>query len=143
MILSLLITILLSSLLFACTSEGIKDDKSEERATSIGIIEEIKDDKSEVRANFIGTIEETKEDKSEVRATFIGTIEEINDYYAQVLVIESERINQMSGLINVDFSVNPDETFQVGDKVKVGYDANKVREIDPVQIVTLTLEKVE
>jgi hypothetical protein len=104
--LSLLITILLSSLLFACTSEEVKDDKSE------------------------------------VRATFIGTIEEINDYNAQVLVIESEGINQISGLIAVDFSVNPDETFQVGDKVKVGYDGN-VMETAPVQINTLTLEKVE
>lgn len=108
---SLLITILLSSLLFACTSEEVKDDKSEVRGT----IEEIKDDKSEVR----------------------GTIEEINDYYAKVLVTESEGF---SGLISVDLSVNPDETFQVGDKVKVGY---IVMESYPVQIVTLALEKVE
>ena len=119
--LSLLIIILLTSLLFACTSEEVKDDKSEVRTTSIGTIEEIKDD------------------KSEVRATFIGTIEEIKDYYAKVLVIESEGF---SGLISVDLSVSPDETFQVGDKVKVGYNGN-VMESQPVQIVTLTLEKVE
>ena len=140
--LSLLITILLSSLLFACTSEEVKDDRSEVRATSIGTIEEIKDDKNEVRATSIGTIEEIKDDKSEVRATFIGTIVEINDYGAQVLVTESEGINQISGLIGVDFSVNPDETFQVGDKVKVGYDGN-IMETAPVRINTLTLEKVE
>ena len=41
--LSLLITILLSSLLFACASEQVKDDKSEVRTTSIGAIEEVKD----------------------------------------------------------------------------------------------------
>jgi hypothetical protein len=78
--------------------------------------------------------------ESKVKVTFKGTIEEIYEKSATVLVTEAE--GKISGLVNINLTVNPDEVFQVGDKVKVGYDGTTM-ESSPLQIETLTLEKVE
>jgi len=42
----------------------------------------------------------------------------------------------------VDISVKNDEAFQVGDKVKVGYDG-AIRESSPAQINTLSVDLIE
>ena len=44
--------------------------------------------------------------------------------------------------ILVDLSVNSAVTFQVGDEVEVGYDG-EIKESDPAQINTLSVELVE
>ncbi|MBK3493751.1 hypothetical protein JFL43_02525 [Viridibacillus sp. YIM B01967] len=79
--------------------------------------------------------------ESEVKATFTGVIEEINEQGAVVYVTEDED-NAVSGIIAVYLAKNPDETFQVGDKVKVGYDGT-IRDTAPIGITTLTVELVE
>ncbi|MFE3574362.1 hypothetical protein [Lysinibacillus sp. NPDC059133] len=80
--------------------------------------------------------------KSEVKATFVGVIEEmINDRKAVVYVTESEN-NAVYGIIYVNLAKNPDETFKVGDKVKVGYDGT-VQGTAPMAVTTLTVELVE
>jgi len=80
--------------------------------------------------------------KSEVRATFVGVIEEmVNDRKALVYVTESEN-NAVRGIVYVNLAKNPDETFKVGDKVKVGYNGT-VQNTAPMAITTLTVELVE
>ena len=80
--------------------------------------------------------------ESDVKATFIGIIEEVHEESATVSVIEAEGIYKISGMVNINLSVNPEETFQAGDKVKVGFDGTTM-EISPLAIKTLTLEKVK
>ena len=80
--------------------------------------------------------------ESGVKATFVGIIEEVHEDSATVSVTEAEGIYKISGLVNINLSVNPEESFQVGDKVKVGYDGTTM-EISPLGIKTLTLEKVK
>ncbi|MFJ6210228.1 hypothetical protein [Lysinibacillus sp. NPDC092081] len=80
--------------------------------------------------------------KSEVKATFVGVIEEvINDRAAFVYVTKAEN-DAVYGIIYVNLAKNPDETFKVGDKVKVGYDGT-VQYTAPMVITTLTVELVE
>lgn len=79
---------------------------------------------------------------NDVKATFVGIIEEVYEESATVSVIETDGIYKISGLVNINLSVNPEEPFQVGDKVKVGYDGTTM-ETSPLGIKTLTLEKVE
>ncbi|MGA3676125.1 hypothetical protein [Lysinibacillus agricola] len=77
-----------------------------------------------------------------VEATFIGVIEEmINDREAFVYVTKTEG-SPVYGIIHINLAKNPDETFQVGDKVKVGYDGT-VQDTAPLTITTLTVELVE
>lgn len=77
-----------------------------------------------------------------VKATFIGEIEEmINNREAFVYVAKTEGY-PVYGIIYVNLAKNPDETFQVGDKVKVGYNG-KVQGTVPLTITTLTVELVE
>ncbi|BAK16744.1 ABC-type sugar transport system, ATPase component [Solibacillus silvestris StLB046] len=80
--------------------------------------------------------------ENDVKATFVGIIEEVHEESATVSVIEADGIYKISGLVNINLSVNPEESFQVGDKVKVGYDGTTM-ETSPLGIKTLTLEKVE
>jgi hypothetical protein len=75
------------------------------------------------------------------KATFTGTIEEINGQSALVSIEEGEILKSGSS-VYVNLSVNSQGMFQVGDKVKVGYDGTTM-ESSPLQIKTLTLEKVE
>lgn len=80
--------------------------------------------------------------KSEVKATFVGVIDEmVNDRKAVVNVTESEN-NTVYGIVYVNLAKNPDETFKVGDKVKVGYNG-KVQGTAPMAVTTLTVELVE
>lgn len=80
--------------------------------------------------------------KSEVKATFVGVIEEmVNDRKAIVYVTKSEN-NAFRGIVYVNLKKNPDETFKVGDKVKVGYNG-KVQGTAPMAVTTLTVELVE
>ena len=76
-----------------------------------------------------------KTDDSEVYGTFRGTIEEINGNRAIVYW-------EGAGETFVDLSVNSAVTFQVGDKVEVGYDGI-VMESHPAKINTLSVELVE
>ena len=74
--------------------------------------------------------------------TFIGTIEEISAQKTGLILVEEGGILQSSDKVWVNLSINPTETFQVGDKVKVGYDG-EVKESYPAQIKTLSVERVE
>ncbi|QDP99405.1 hypothetical protein FOH38_01910 [Lysinibacillus fusiformis] len=65
----------------------------------------------------------------------------INDRKAVVYVTKTEG-NPVYGIIHVNLAKNPDETFQVGDKVKVGYNGT-VQDTAPLAITTLTVELVE
>jgi hypothetical protein len=76
-----------------------------------------------------------------VQATFIGTIEEINGNSALVDVEEGDILNSGRS-VYVDLSVNSEATFEVGDKIKVGYDG-MVRESSPLGIDTLSVQLVE
>ncbi|MEK4715939.1 hypothetical protein MKY15_11625 [Sporosarcina sp. FSL K6-1540] len=77
-----------------------------------------------------------------VKATFVGTIEEIHSSgTAYVSEIEAND-NKLSGTVEIDLPANAEEPFQVGDKVRVGYDGTGL-EIAPVRISTITIEKVE
>ena len=95
---------------------------------------------------FICSILVACNDKPTVKATFIGTIEELYEYEdnMSVLVYVDTTTGEGSGLGAVSFGVPDgiDETFRVGDKVKVGYDGT-VMEIAPPQINAITLEKIE
>ena len=72
-------------------------------------------------------------DGNEDQATFTGTIEEINGNMA-LLSIDKGEILKSGDKASVDLSVAPDETFQVNDKVKVGY--GFVGESGPLTIET-------
>ncbi len=102
---SLLITILLSCLLYTCHSSDIKNEKYK------------------------------------AKATFIGTIEEITGNIGLVDIEEGEILSSGSS-VSVDLSVNPTTTFDIGDKVTVGYDG-KTMESFPLQINTISVEIVE
>jgi hypothetical protein len=83
--------------------------------------------------------EETNEIKTE-SSSFIGTIKEINGNTALVSAIVLE--GNPEGDVFVDLSVNSDEKFQIGDKVKVGFDGT-IKESNPAQINTLSVELVD
>lgn len=72
--------------------------------------------------------------------TFIGTIKEINGDTAIVSAVLVE--GNPEGDVFVDLSVIKDETFQVGDKIKVEFDG-VIRESTPAQINTLSVEIIE
>ncbi|MDZ5710637.1 DUF3221 domain-containing protein [Jeotgalibacillus haloalkalitolerans] len=72
--------------------------------------------------------------------SFTGTIREINGKTAIVSAVLSEG-NPESNVF-VDLSVNQDETFQVGDIIKVEYDG-AINESNPAQINTLSVEHAE
>lgn len=75
-----------------------------------------------------------------VKATFVGTIQEITGESAIVIAVEEN--GKVLGTVNIDLAVNPNETFQIGDKVRVGYDG-MIMETAPLGINTLTVTKVE
>lgn len=76
----------------------------------------------------------------QIKASFIGQIETITNNSATVFVSEYEG-TKIGGLVVIDLSQNPDEIFQVGDKVKVGYDGT-IMETAPLSIQTLKVEKI-
>jgi hypothetical protein len=83
--------------------------------------------------------EKNNEIKTE-SSSFIGTIKEI--YGNSALVSAKVFEGNPEGDVFVDLSVNNDETFQVGDKVKVGFDGT-IKESNPAQINTLSVEMVD
>ncbi|MBM7610040.1 hypothetical protein JOD29_003318 [Lysinibacillus composti] len=78
--------------------------------------------------------------EKDVKATFVGTIQEINGDSA--IIDAAEEDGKMLGQISINLAVNPNETFQIGDRVRVGYDG-MIMESAPAQIKTLSVEKVE
>jgi hypothetical protein len=73
-------------------------------------------------------------------SSFIGTIKKISGNNA--LVSAKIYKGNPEGDVFVDLSVNNDETFNVGDKIKVGFDGI-VKESNPAQINTLSVELVD
>lgn len=86
----------------------------------------------------LNNVEHTND--SEVNATFIGIIEEINDYNALVKV--EEGAISVGSNVFVNLSVNNTGTFQIGDKINVGFDGT-IRESEPLQINTIFVKLVE
>lgn len=76
----------------------------------------------------------------QIKASFIGQIETITNNSATVMVSEYEG-TKIGGLVEIDLPMNADETFQVGDKVKVGYDGT-IMEKFPISVKTLKVEKI-
>ncbi len=79
---------------------------------------------------------------SEVKATFVGSIEEINSSGTATVSELEANDNKLLGTVVIDLPADAEEPFQVGDKVKVGYDGTTL-EMAPVRISTITIEKVE
>ena len=77
----------------------------------------------------------------ETEASFIGTIDEINDGLALVTIEEGD-ILASGNLVSVPLPSEEDETFDVGDTIRVGYEGG-VRESHPLQINTTFVEKTE
>lgn len=75
-----------------------------------------------------------------VKSEFTGIIKEINGETALVTAKVFE--NQSKGDLFVDLSVNKNESFQVGDQIKVTFDGT-VLESNPAQINTLFVERIE
>lgn len=73
-----------------------------------------------------------------VNSSFTGTIIEITDNTA----IVHATLGGGEGKVFVNLSVNSDETFQVGDEVKVGFDG-VIMESNPAQINTLSVELIK
>lgn len=65
---------------------------------------------------------------------FTGTIKEIYD--------DTALVDGTRGEVLVTLSVNNDETFDVGDKVRVGYNGT-IMESNPAQIKTLSVDLVD
>ncbi|ASV67037.1 hypothetical protein MKX67_03515 [Cytobacillus sp. FSL W7-1323] len=78
--------------------------------------------------------------EKDVKATFVGTIQEFTGDSA--IIDAAEVDGKTLGQISINLAVNPNETFQIGDRVRVGYDG-MIMESAPAQINTLTVEKVE
>lgn len=78
--------------------------------------------------------------EKDVKATFVGTIQEITGDSAIVNAVRED--GKVLGTISIDLAVNPNETFQIGDKVRVGYNGI-IMESAPAQVRTLTVKKVE
>ncbi|HLS52498.1 MAG TPA: hypothetical protein VK031_00865, partial [Tissierellaceae bacterium] len=95
--------------LTACTN-GKEENKS-----SVG-----ETDKSQQEINNEDKVDST-DDYENKPNFFIGTIEEINGEVALVS-IEKGEILKSGSKVGVDLSVANDKTFQIGNKVKVGYD---------------------
>lgn len=70
--------------------------------------------------------------------SFSGTIKEINSNTA----IVNAKLGGEEGDVLVNLSVNSEETFQVGDRIKVGYDGT-IMESSPAKINTLFVESID
>lgn len=122
-----LFTIVFVCLLFACSSANdASTDYHKNKATSREPIEEI-----DSHGSALNFIEEE---------TFIGTIEEINGDNALVAV-EKGAILSSGSKVDVNLSMARETTFEIGDKVRVGYD--EVRKRFPLGINTIFVELVE
>lgn len=88
-----------------------------------------------VNNNEVENDEVTNNDNRTISHYFTGTIGDINDN--QAIVSQTG-----GGNVLVDLSVNSDVTFQVGDKVKVGYNGTMM-ESDPAIINTHYVELID
>lgn len=77
----------------------------------------------------------------ESEETFTGIIKKINEQSAVVSIEDGDILNSGTE-VNVDLSVAEDITFQIGDKIRVGYHGD-VRETHPLGIDTSFVERVE
>ena len=129
-----LFTIVLVGLLFACSSPNDDStDHHKNKVTSVEPIEAIDGHRSEV--NSVGSEEEI--------FTFIGVIEEIHVKSNTALVsVEEGDISSGSLVGGVGLSVASDTTFEVGDKIKVGFDG-LIRESQPLGINTTFVELID
>ncbi|WP_153732798.1 hypothetical protein [Sporosarcina obsidiansis] len=91
---------------------------------------------------FACNSEKAENPTNEVKATFVGTIEEIYSSGTATVSEIKANDNKLLGTVVIDLPANAEETFQVGDKVIVGYDGTTM-EIAPLRISTITIEKVE
>ncbi|MBP1970926.1 hypothetical protein J2Z83_003062 [Virgibacillus natechei] len=91
-------------------------------------------------SNSINENDEKPAETETINSHFTGTIKEINGDRA---IVSAKVVEDNSeGDVFVDLSVNENETFQVYDKVKVGFDG-VVMESTPAQINTLSVEIVD
>lgn len=72
-------------------------------------------------------------------SNFIGTIKEI---HGQSALVHTENGGIPEGNVFVDLSVNNDETFEIGDKIKIEFDGT-ILESNPAQVNTLFVELVD
>ncbi|MEH7247931.1 DUF3221 domain-containing protein [Neobacillus niacini] len=91
-------------------------------------------------SNSTDRSEEKNNDIKTENSSFVGIIKKINGNSAIVSAKVFE--GNPEGDVFVDLFVNNDETFQVGDKVKVGFDGT-IKESYPAQINTLSVELVD
>lgn len=82
-----------------------------------------------------------KSDDSEIKDTFTGTIETIENEVA-IVDIKDGQILRSGKKVTVDLSVADDTTFEIGDKIKVGYEG-AVRESGPLGINTTFVELID
>lgn len=92
-------------------------------------------------AGCSNSVNQNDEEPSEIETLssyFNGTIKEISDNTALVYT----ELGGSKGDVFVNLSVNSDETFQIGDEIRVGYDGT-IMESNPAQINTLSVELVD
>ena len=77
-----------------------------------------------------------------VKATVTGTIETVNENGAMSVNIEEATGTKLGGTVRLGIPEGTDETFNVGDKVKIGFDGSFF-ESEPAYIQAITLEKIE
>ncbi|MCU9595344.1 YobA family protein [Caldibacillus thermolactis] len=89
---------------------------------------------------IIGCSHSVSPSENKERSSFTGTIKEIDGNRAVVSAVLVE--GNPEGDVIVDLSLNKNDTFQVGDKIKVEFDG-VIRESNPAQINTLSVELVD
>ncbi|WP_432357008.1 DUF3221 domain-containing protein [Sporosarcina sp. UB5] len=89
-------------------------------------------------SNLVNQNDEESSKIETVSSYFTGKIEDINGNTALVYA----ELGGGKGNVFVDLSVNSDQTFSVGDEIKVGYDGT-IMESNPAQINTLSVELVD
>lgn len=125
---SLIIIILSLLILVACTNNNQENQSSVEET-----------EQNQQSKNNQNKVDTTVNHEDEL--TFTGIIDEINGEVALVSIEKGVILNSGSK-VEVDLSVANDKTFQIGNKVKVGYDGI-VRETYPLSINTTFVELIE
>lgn len=88
-----------------------------------------------------GSSDDNKSDNSETKSTFTGTIETIDGKNA-IVGIEDGEILRSGRKASVDLSAAGDTVFEIGDKIKVGYDGT-IQEKYPLGITTTFVELID
>lgn len=135
-----LFTLIVVSLLIACNS--LQDDSIDDPMSEKTFVESIRETDSKVdEVTHKGPIVKANLTESFEKTTFIGIIEEINGNMAIVLIEEGD-ILRSGNMVGVDLSVAKDITFEINDKIKVGFDGI-IREKFPLGINTTFVELIE